>query len=163
MYVAAFAYAENLIHLTTPYFVPDEQMIKALTNAAERGVDVKIIVPGASDSALAYYAGRSYYTHLLESGVKLYERRPDSMLHAKTAVIDSIWSTVGSTNMDLMSFLNNDEVNAVILSRDFATKMEVMFEEDLRESNQIHLEEWKKRPYTDRVKEWFINLFGHWL
>ena len=85
------------------------------------------------------------------------------MLHAKTAVIDSIWSTVGSTNMDLMSFLNNDEVNAVILSRDFATKMEVMFQEDLRQSNQIHLEEWKKRPYTDRVKEWFINLFGHWL
>ncbi len=100
---------------------------------------------------------------LLESGVKLYERRTDSMLHAKTAVIDSIWSTVGSTNMDLMSFLNNDEVNAVILSRDFATKMEVMFQEDLRQSNQIHLEEWKKRPYTDRVKEWFINLFGHWL
>lgn len=163
MYVSAFTYAENFIHLTTPYFVPDEQMIKALTHAAERGVDVRIILPGASDSVLLFYAGRSYYTHLLKSGVKLYERRTDSMLHAKTAVIDSIWSTVGSTNMDLLSFLNNDEVNAVILSRDFATKMEVMFEEDLRESNQIHLEEWKKRPFTDRVKEWFINLFGHWL
>jgi cardiolipin synthase len=163
MYVSAFTYAENVIHLTTPYFVPDEQIIEALTHAAERGVDVKIILPGASDSALLFHAGRSYYTHLLESGVKLYERRTDSMLHAKTAVIDSIWSTVGSTNMDLLSFLNNDEVNAVILSRDFATKMEVMFEEDLRESNQIHLEEWKKRPFTDRVKEWFINLFGHWL
>ncbi len=163
MYLSAFTYAEDFIHLTTPYFVPDEQVVKALTHAAERGVDVKIILPGASDSALAYYAGRSYYTHLLESGAKLYERRTDSMLHAKTAVIDSIWSTVGSTNMDLMSFLNNDEVNAVILSRDFATKMEVMFQEDLRQSNQIHLEEWKKRPYTDRVKEWFIHLFGHWL
>ena len=163
MYLSAFTYAENVIHLTTPYFVPDEQVIKALTHAAERGVDVKIILPGASDSVLVYYAGRSYYTQLLESGVKLYERRTDSILHAKTAVIDSIWSTVGSTNMDLMSFLNNDEVNAVILSRDFATKMEVMFQEDLRQSNQIHLEEWKKRPYTHRVKEWFINLFGHWL
>jgi cardiolipin synthase len=163
MYVSAFTYAETFIHLTTPYFVPDEQMMEALTHAAERGVDVKIILPGASDSALLFYAGRSYYTHLLESGVKLYERRTDSMLHAKTAVIDSIWSTVGSTNMDLLSFLNNDEVNAVILSRDFATKMEVMFEEDLRESNQIRLEEWKRRPFTDRVKEWFINLFGHWL
>jgi cardiolipin synthase len=65
--------------------------------------------------------------------------------------------------MDLLGLLNNDEVNAVILSRDFATKMEVMFEEDLRESNQIHLDEWKKRPFMDRVKEWFINLFGHWL
>ena len=163
MYVSAFTYAEKFIHLTTPYFVPDEQMIKALTQAAERGVDVKVILPGASDSVLIFYAGRSYYTQLLKSGGKLYERRTDSMLHAKTAVIDSIWSTVGSTNMDLLSFLNNDEVNAVILSRDFATKMEVMFEEDLRESTQIHLEEWKKRPFTDRVKEWFINLFGHWL
>jgi len=163
MYVSAFTYAEHSIHLTTPYFVPDEQIINALTHAAERGVDVRIILPGASDSVLVFYAGRSYYTRLLKSGVKLYEHRTDSMLHAKTAVIDSIWSTVGSTNMDLLSFLDNDEVNAVILSRDFATKMEGMFEEDLRESNQIHLEEWKKRPFTDRVKEWFINLFGHWL
>jgi cardiolipin synthase A/B len=163
MYVSAFTYADNFIHLTTPYFVPDEQMMKALTRAAERGVDVKIILPGASDSVVIFYAGRSYYTRLLKSGVKLYERRADTMLHAKTAVIDSIWSTVGSTNMDLLSFLNNDEVNAVILSRDFATKMEVMFEEDLKQSSPIHLEEWEKRPFSDRVKEWFINLFGHWL
>jgi cardiolipin synthase len=163
MYVSAFTYADTFIHLTTPYFVPDEQMMKALTHAAERGVDVRIILPGAVESELIFYAGRSYYTRLLKSGVKLYERRTDSILHAKTAVIDSIWSTVGSTNMDLLSFLNNDEVNAVILSREFATKMEVMFEEDLKQSNQIHLEEWKKRPFTDRVKEWFTNLFGHWL
>jgi cardiolipin synthase len=163
MYVSAFTYAENFIHLTTPYFVPDEQMMKALTNAAERGVDVKIILPGASDSVLVFYAGRSYYTHLLKSGAKLYERRNDAILHAKTAVIDSIWSTVGSTNMDLLSSLNNDEVNAVILSRDFATKMEVMFEEDLRESNQIQLEEWKRRPLMNHVKEWFTRLLAHWL
>ena len=163
MYVSAFTYAENFIHLTTPYFVPDEQIVKALTNAAERGVDVKIILPGASDSVLVFYAGRSYYSHLLKSGVKLYERRTDSMLHAKTAVIDSIWSTVGSTNMDLLSFLNNDEVNAVILSGAFATKMEAVFEEDLRESNQIHLEEWKRRPLMNHVKEWFTRLLAHWL
>jgi len=163
MYVSAFTYADNFIHLTTPYFVPDEQIVKALTNAAERGVDVKIIVPGTSDSGLVFYAGRSYYTNLLRSGVKLYERRGDAMLHAKTAVIDSIWSTVGSTNMDFMSFLRNDEVNAVILSRDFATQMEAMFEEDIRESNQVHLEEWKKRPLTDRVKEWSTRLIGYWL
>ncbi len=68
MYVSAFTYAENFIHLTTPYFVPDEQMIKALTHAAERGVDVKIILPGASDSVLVYYAGRSYYTQSFRIG-----------------------------------------------------------------------------------------------
>ena len=163
MYVSAFTYAEKILHLTTPYLVPDEQMMNALTHAAERGVDVKIILPGTNDSNLVFYAGRSYYTELLESGVKVYERRTDSILHAKTAVIDRIWSTVGTTNMDLWSFLHNDEVNAVIVGRDFATQMEVVFEEDLRESNQIHLEEWKKRPFTDRVKEWFTNLLGHWL
>jgi cardiolipin synthase len=97
MFVSAFTYAENFIHLTTPYFVPNEQMMKALTNAAQRGVDVKIILPGAVESGLIFYAGRSYYTSLLKSGVKLYEHRADSMLHAKTAVIDSIWSTIRST------------------------------------------------------------------
>jgi cardiolipin synthase len=163
MYVSAFTYAENFIHLTSPYFVPDEQIVKALTDAAERGVDVKIILPGAGDSGLVFYAGRSYYTSLLRSGVKLYERRDDAVLHAKTAVIDSIWSTVGSTNMDLWSLLRNDEVNAVILSRDFATEMEAMFDEDLRESNQIHLEEWKRRPLMNHVKEWFTRLLAYWL
>ncbi len=163
MYVSAFTYAEHFIHLTSPYFVPDEQMAKVLTNAAERGVDVKIILPGASDSGLALYAGRSFYTRLLRSGVKLYERRKDAILHAKTAVIDGIWSTVGSTNMDLWSLLRNDEVNAVILSRDFATEMEAMFDEDLRESDQIHLEDWKRRPLMNHFKEWFTRLLAHWL
>jgi cardiolipin synthase len=163
MYVSAFTCAEHTIHLTTPYLVPDAQMTKALTHATERGVDVKIILPATNDSNLVFFAGRSYYTELLEAGVKLYERRTDSILHAKTAVIDSIWSTVGTTNMDSWSFLHNDEVNAVILGRDFATKMEVVFEADLRESNQIRLEEWKKRPFTERVKEWFTDLFGRWL
>jgi cardiolipin synthase len=100
MYVSAFLFAQNFIHLTNPYFVPDKQTVKALTDAAHRGVDVKIILPGASGEATVFYAGRSHYTHLLKSGVKLYERR-DAMLHAKTAVIDGVWSTIGSTNMDL--------------------------------------------------------------
>jgi len=163
MYLSAFASAENSIHLTTPYLVPDEQMMKALTRAAERGVDVKIILPATNDSNVLFYAGRSYYTALLESGVKVFERGTDSILHAKTAVIDGIWSTVGTTNMDSWSFLHNDEVNAVILGRDFATQMEGVFEADLRESTQIRLDEWKQRPFTDRVKEWLADLFGHWL
>ena len=100
MYVSAFLFAQNFIHLTNPYFVPDKQTVKAHTDAAHRGVNVKIILPGASDEATVFYAGRSHYTHLLKSGVKLYERR-DAMLHAKTAVIDGVWSTIGSTNMDL--------------------------------------------------------------
>jgi cardiolipin synthase len=162
MYVSAFIYAENFIHLTNSYFVPDEQTVKALTNAAQRGVEVKIILPGISDELTVSYAGRSHYTRLLKSGVKLYEHR-DAMLHAKTAVIDGVWSTVGSTNMDLWSFLRNDEVNAVILGRDFATEMEALFQQDIANSNQIILEQWKKRPFGDRMKEWLARLLQYWL
>ena len=162
MYVAAFTYAQNFIHLTNPYFVPDEQTLKALTDAARRGVEVKIILPGTSDENTAFYAGRSHYAHLLKSGVKLYEHRA-GMLHAKTAVIDGVWSTVGSTNMDLWSFLRNDEVNAVILGRDFAGEMEAMFEKDVEDSHQIHLKQWKKRPFSERAKEWLARLLQYWL
>jgi len=162
MYVSAFTYAENFIHLTSPYFVPDKQTIKALTNASQRGVDVTIILPKISDEVIVLYAGRSHYTHLLKSGVKLYEVR-DVMVHAKTAVIDGVWSTVGSTNMDLWSFLRNDEVNAIVLGEDFATEMEAQFEKDIADSNQILLEQWKKRPLIGMVKEWFARLLQYWL
>jgi cardiolipin synthase len=162
MYVSAFLYAEHFIHLTNSYFVPDKQTIKALRNAARRGVDVKIILPGISDEATVFYAGRSHYTHLLKSGVKLYEHR-DAMLHAKTAVIDGVWSTAGSTNIDLWSFLRNDEVNAVILGPDFAVEMEALFEKDIANSNQIILEQWKERPRGDRINEWLARLLQYWL
>jgi cardiolipin synthase len=162
MYVSAFVYAEHFIHLTNSYFVPDKQTVNALTNAARRGVDVKIILPGISDEAAVFYAGRSHYTHLLKSGVKLYEHR-DAVLHAKTAVIDGVWSTIGSTNMDLWSFLRNDEVNAIILGHDFATEMEAMFKKDVAESNQIRLKKWRKRPFPEQVKEWLTRLLEYWL
>jgi cardiolipin synthase len=162
MYISAFIYAENFAYLTNSYFVPDKQTVKALTRAARRGVDVKIILPGISDEATVFYAGRSHYTHLLKSGVKLYEHR-DAILHAKTAVIDGVWSTIGSTNMDLWSFLRNDEVNAVVLGRHFAVEMEAMFEKDIANSNQILLEQWEKRSLGDRMKEWFARLLEYWL
>jgi len=85
------------------------------------------------------------------------------MLHAKTAVIDGVWSTIGSTNMELWSFLRNDEVNAIILGKNFADKMEMLFEEDLEQSREILLRELKKRPLRERGKEWFFRLFRHWL
>ncbi|WP_435550602.1 phospholipase D-like domain-containing protein [Desulfobacterium sp. N47] len=143
-------------------FFPDDQIAKALTDAAKRGVDVKIILPGITDSQLALHAQRCYYSGLLKSGVKIYERNT-SLLHAKTAVIDNVWSTVGSTNMDFLSLLNNDEVNAVILSKEFAAEMEKMFVKDLAHSRQIQWNEWEKRPLLPRVREWFVNLFVRWL
>ncbi|MBE0502920.1 MAG: cardiolipin synthase [Desulfuromonadales bacterium] len=162
VYVSAISFAEKSVHLTNSYFFPDKQIIKALTDAARRGVEVKIILPGITDSLLALHAQRSYYTKLLKSGVQLYEHS-DSLLHAKTAVIDSVWATVGSTNMDYLSLLNNNEVNAIILNKEFAAEMEKMFAGDLADSKQIHWEEWKKRPLLPRAREWFVRLFVRWL
>jgi cardiolipin synthase len=162
MYMSAFTHAEISIHLTTSYFVPDKQTIKALTDAARRGVDVKMVLPGYSDISSSFYAGRSHYTKLLKSGVKLYERR-EAVLHAKTAVIDGVWSTVGSTNMDLWSFMRDDEVNAIILGRDFAGKMEEMFAKDLKASDPILLEQWEERSLGERLREIMWSIVAYWL
>jgi cardiolipin synthase len=162
VYVSAITFAEHSIHITNSYFIPDDQIVKALTDAAGRGVDVKIILPGITDSKLALHAQRYYYSELLKSGVKLYEHRT-ALLHAKTAVVDKIWSTVGSTNMDYLSLLSNDEVNAVVLSKEFAGEMEKMFARDLANSGLIKPEEWENRSYLPRIREWFINIFVRWL
>jgi len=162
VYVSAISFAEHSIHMTNSYFIPDDQIVTAITDAARRGVDVKIILPGITDSPLALYAQRYHYSGLLKSGVKVYEHST-SLLHAKTAVIDKVWSTVGSTNMDFLSLLNNDEVNAVILNHEFAVEMEKMFVRDLENSRQIQWDEWKERPLLPRIREWFMNLFIRWL
>jgi cardiolipin synthase len=162
VYVAAITFAEHSIHVTNAYFIPDDQILNAFADAARRGVDVKIILPETTDSTLALYAARYNYSELLKSGVKIYERR-NALLHAKTAVIDGIWSTVGSTNMDYWSLSSDDEVNAVVLSRDFAAEMEKTFAKDLVESHQIKWEEWKERPLFSKMREWFAHLCDHWL
>jgi cardiolipin synthase A/B len=162
VYVSAVSFAENSIHLTNSYFIPDDQIEKALKDAARRGVDVKIILPGVTDSKLALYAQRNHYSDLLESGVQIYEHGT-VLLHAKTAVIDGVWSIVGSTNLDYLSLLNNDEVNAVVLNKEFAGEMERMFVRDLANSKAITREQWKKSPLLPRVRDWFVNLFIRWL
>jgi len=162
LYVSAIAFSEKSLHVTNAYFAPDDETVDALRDAARRGVDVKIILPGTTDSSLTMNAGRYYYSELLKSGVKLYRRR-NVLLHSKTAVIDNVWSTVGSTNMDFWSFSINDEVNAVILSKEFAAEMEEMFARDLSESEEIRLEAWKKRPVLERIKQWIAHKFRRWL
>ena len=111
---------------------------------------------------MALYAAQYNYSELLKAGVKVYERR-NALLHAKTAVIDGVWSTVGSTNMDFWSLLSDDEVNTVILSHEFAVEREKMLARDLAESDQIQWEEWKKRPLFPRIRDWFAHLFSHWM
>ena len=150
--ISAIGNAERDVRLTQAYFVPDRQLLKALTDAAGRGVNVQMILPGRSDSELTYHAGRSHYSTLLEAGVKIYERK-GALLHAKTAVIDGVWSCVGSSNLDWRSFLDNDEVNAVVLGREFAAQMNAMFEKDLTWSEAIELSSWQSRSPLMRIKE----------
>ena len=161
-YILAINAAEKSIHITCAYFVPDAQILQALTAAARRGVDVKIILPGVMESGLVFYAGRSFYTDLLASGVRVYELQI-AVLHAKTAVVDRIWSTVGSANIDLRSFMHNYELNAVVLDPEFGLALESAFEEDLRYSVEVTAEQWNQRPLAERLKEWAARRLEYWL
>jgi cardiolipin synthase len=156
--ISAIRSAETAVYLTNAYFVPDPQLLDTLQAAARRGVDVKLILPSITDSSLVFHAGRSHYDDLLQAGVKIYERR-DRLLHAKTALIDGVWSTIGSTNLDWRSFLHNDEVDAVVLGRAFGAQMQAMFESDLAASNAITLEQWRRRPLSMRLKEMGARLW----
>ncbi|MGV7210207.1 cardiolipin synthase [Oxalobacteraceae bacterium A2-2] len=161
-YSLAIQEAKKSIHLTSAYFVPDRQTVEALMAAARRGVDVKIVLPGVSDSNVVMYAGQAYYDDLLGAGVKIYQLKL-AVLHAKTAVIDGTWSTVGSTNIDTRSFLHNSELNVVVMGPEFGAEMEKAFREDLRDSDQITLAKWRDRPLRDRMREWAARLMNYWL
>lgn len=160
--LSAIDHAERFVHLTNAYFVPDPKLVRALTGAARRGVDVQLILPGKSDSWLVFHAGRSHYAELLDAGVRIYERR-DTVLHAKTASIDGAWATVGSTNLDWRSYLLNDELNAVILGTDFSRQMEAMFDKDREASVQIDPKRWRRRSPWNHVEEWVARRFERWL
>jgi len=142
--------------------VPDPQLVTALKDAVARGVDVKLILPSETDSWLVFHAGRANYTELLKAGVRLYERR-NALLHAKAAVIDGVWSTIGSTNLDWRSFLHNQEVNAVVLGTGFGNRMRDAFQADLAESDEVTLEKWKHRAVDVRIKELIGRLWEYWL
>lgn len=157
--ISAITNAEKQVYITNAYFVPDPQLLNALLDAAGRGVDVRLILPSYSDSVAAFHAGRSHYSELLKGGVKIYERQ-GALLHVKTAIVDGVWSCVGSSNLDWRSALDNDEVNAVILGRDFAQQMQAAYFRDIANSNAIELEEWERRSLLLRLKEWTARLWG---
>jgi len=160
--LSAIGSAETSIHLTNAYFAPDPQLLAALKAAAARGVDVRLILPSQTDSWLVFHAGRGYYTPLLQAGVKIYERR-GVILHSKTALIDGVWATVGSTNLDWRSFLHNDELNAVVLGAEFGNQIQAMFEKDLAASDEVTPGKWEGRALNLRVKELFARLWEYWL
>ncbi|HWW05141.1 cardiolipin synthase [Collimonas sp.] len=161
-YILAIQQARRSIHITTPYFIPDRQLVAALVAAAKRGVEVTLILPSVTDIGLVYHAGQSFYTQLLSAGVHIYQLQI-AVLHAKTAVIDGSWSTVGSANMDIRSFLHNYEANVIVIDDQFGREMEKAFREDIRGSSQITLEQWQQRPLSERIKEWAARSLGYWL
>ncbi|MEO6291651.1 MAG: phospholipase D-like domain-containing protein [Burkholderiaceae bacterium] len=160
--LSAIGNATISVQMTNAYFAPDPQLLAALEAAARRGVDVKLILPSETDSWLVLHAGRAYYTQLLQSGVKIYHRQ-GVILHSKTALIDGVWATVGSTNLDWRSFLHNDELNAVVLGAEFGQQVQTMFNKDLAASDPVILEQWKRRALDQHVKEMIARMWEYWL
>jgi cardiolipin synthase len=151
-FISAISSAEARVHVTMAYFVPDPQLLDELKAAAARGVDVRLVLPSRTDGWVVFHAGRSFYEELLQAGVKIYERK-DRLLHSKYAVVDGVWSTVGSSNMDWRSLMHNLELNAVVLGPEFAARLEGLFDKDVAQSTEITAEIWQQRPLTDRVRE----------
>lgn len=160
--MSAINSAEKSIYITMAYFVPDPAFLRALEEAAQRGVETVLILPGFTDSSIVFHAGRANYETLLKAGVKIYERK-DALLHAKTAVVDGVWSTAGSSNMDWRSFTLNHEINAVILGTSFGAEMDKLFAKDRALSHEVTLDDWHNRGIKFRFME-FISKFGErWL
>jgi cardiolipin synthase len=146
--------AKKSILITNPYFIPDNVMTEALVKATARGVRVIVLLPGEIDSRLTYTASRSHYGPLLLGGIQIYEYKA-SLMHAKTIVVDGVWSTIGSTNFDNRSFALNQEINLTVYDRGIAHRLEQIFQEDLKYSQQISYEQWRSRSLFERVVEMF--------
>jgi cardiolipin synthase len=152
MFLLAMTAARRSIYITNPYFVPDEKMVETLIQARRRGVRVVLLLPGAIDHNLVRQASRGGFGRLLQEGIEIHEYKP-AMLHAKTMVIDSMWATVGSTNLDRRSFALNEELNLVIYDAGVARRLEQVFEKDLSESGVVTYKRWASRGLMSRVLE----------
>lgn len=160
--VSAIDAAEERILVTVAYFVPPRRIVRALVRAARRGVEVRLMLPGFSDVWASLHAGRSLYGRLLHAGVKIYELH-DAFLHAKTTVIDGVWATVGSSNMDWRSYLHNAEANVIVLDTGLAREMEDLFWQDVEIAQPVTLEAWRGRGTLQRLAEWLARKFQFFL
>jgi cardiolipin synthase len=153
LYYLAIASAKRALEITSAYFAPRPAFLEALVKAAERGVRVRIIVPGPHiDKELVRVAGRSTYQQLLEAGIGIWEYQP-TMLHAKTLVVDGGWSSVGSVNFDNRSFQLHDEATLCVQDDSFAARLQQVFERDLERAEEFDLERWRSRPLGQRAGE----------
>jgi cardiolipin synthase A/B len=161
-YLTAIRGAKQRIWITNAYFLPRIRFLRALGDAARRGVDVRVMVAGTTDVPAVLYASREIYERLLRAGVRLYEWE-GSVLHAKTAVVDGRWATVGSSNLDMQSLRQNLEANAILRDTAFAAALERMFVEDMASCREISQERWSRRPVWLRAASWGAYLLRRWL
>jgi cardiolipin synthase len=154
--------ARSRVWLTFGYFVPDPRTKQVLIDAARRGVDVEIVLPGFTDFWAPVYAGRSHYAELLDAGVRIFEWH-EALMHAKTAVIDGVWSSVGSTNLDWRSFVHNYEADLILHDTGFARELERRFELDVAASVPIDREQWARRAAGERFREWLARQWEYLL
>jgi cardiolipin synthase len=146
------ASARQSIYITNPYFLPDSKMLDTLEAAVRRGVRVVILLPEVIDSSLVRSASRRHYGRMLKAGIHIHEYRA-GLLHAKTMVVDGVWATVGSTNLDNRSFALNDELNLVVYDREIARRLEAAFTQDLAYAGKVEYREWQSRGLVDRLLE----------
>jgi cardiolipin synthase len=161
-YRYAISRAVRSVHIMNAYFIPDRRLRRELQRAVERGADVRVIVPGPSDVPIVKFASRYLYSRLLQAGIKIHEYQ-GTMMHAKCGVIDGVWSTCGSHNLDVRSMLHNLEAGVVCLSEGFARSVEAEFERQLRRCREIRPETWGRRPWWNLVLEWVSYRFRYWL
>lgn len=145
-------------YLTNAYFIPDRAILQSLISAARRDVDVRVLVPEVSNHIIADWLSHGYYTECLKGGLRLFLYQ-DAMIHAKTATADSIWSTVGTANMDRLSMVGNFEVNVEIYSENVAQQMEKIFDFDSSRARELTLEAWEKRPFYWKIAERMLYTF----
>ena len=160
--LSALDAAQQRIYLTTAYLVPTRRLMRSLVQAAKRGVEVHLLLPGVSDFWAPLAAGRSHYTRLLRAGIHVHELH-DTLLHAKTCVIDGLWTTVGSSNLDWRSFLHNAEANLIVLDDGLAREMEQAYEADLARAREIVRADWAHRGWRQRAMEIVARRFEFFL
>jgi cardiolipin synthase len=159
MYLLSIAAARESILISASYFVPDDLSLQMLVEARARGVRIEIILPGpVMDVEFTRKASRARWGQLLESGVSIYEYQP-TMYHCKVMIVDGVWASAGSTNFDNRSFRLNDEANLNVLDRGVAAALTKTFEADRALSRRITLEEWRKRPWHEKLLEHTAALF----
>ena len=156
MYLEAINRASHHIWLTTAYFLPDQDFVDALKIAAQRGVDVRILLPLKSNHIVADWISRGYFTQLLEAGVRIFRFR-DAMMHAKTATVDGHWTTVGTANIDRLSLSGNYEINVEVIDHALAESMEEIFETDCHNSLELTMAEWQARDVHRKFTEFVLT------